>query len=386
VYYKPDWEQAKTRLLAWWNHDIVDRCCIAVHAPRRGSDLPAFPDLQQGPWLGGLDEIDDEDAEGIARWWTDPDLNRQRAITWFEHTFFGGEALPITYVNWGAMALAGMLGAPVDFQRSTVWYGPVIHDWATWEWPTDPRNSTTWQTLVAIIDAMAEGAAGRYFVGKPELGNGADVLSLMRGMENLALDLYTEPAHVARGVEVISDAWVSLMEEMHQRLTDINDGGDVLAWMGLWAPGRVDQIACDFSSVISPDMLRRFFLPEIAKMGSWCDFGVYHLDGRACLTNHLDTILAQPGIRAIQFTPGAGSPPTGTPEYLPRYRRILDSGRGLYLLVQPNEVEPLVTSLGPEGLFLRTYVDSQDEAERLLADVGRWSARRDVFGVPLSAR
>ena len=78
---------------------------------------------------------------------------------------------------------------------------------------------------------MVEGAEGRYFVGKPELGNGADVLSLMRGMEDLALDLYTEPDYVSQGVEAISNTWVSLMEEMHQRLTHINDQGDVLAWM-----------------------------------------------------------------------------------------------------------------------------------------------------------
>ena len=53
MYYKPDWEQAKERMLAWWDHEIIDRACVAVHAPKRGSDMPPFPNLTSGPWLGG---------------------------------------------------------------------------------------------------------------------------------------------------------------------------------------------------------------------------------------------------------------------------------------------------------------------------------------------
>ena len=28
--YKPDWEEAKKRHTAFWNHEILDRCCINV--------------------------------------------------------------------------------------------------------------------------------------------------------------------------------------------------------------------------------------------------------------------------------------------------------------------------------------------------------------------
>jgi len=94
-----------------------------------------------------------------------------------------------------------------------------------------------------------------------------DVLSLMRGMDTLALDLYTRPEAVKQGINVISDTWVALMEHTHQKTTAVNDDG-ILAWLGLWAPGRIDQIACDFSSVISPEMLRQFFLPENGEDGS----------------------------------------------------------------------------------------------------------------------
>ncbi len=378
--YKPDWDQAKQRLLAWWNHAVIDRCCIAVHAPRKDSRLPPFPDLQNGPWLGGLEHVADEDTAAIQRWWTDPDLNLQRALTWFDNNYFGGEALPITYVNWGAMSLAAMFGSPPEFNKTSVWYPAVIRDWASWQPYFDPETDPTWQTILAIVRRFVEAAPGKFFVGKPELGNGADVLSLLRGMDNLAADLYAEPDAVKAGVDLISDTWVALMEQAYQMTTAINDGGDVLAWMGLWAPGRVDQIACDFSSVISPAMFRTFFVPEIVKMGNWCEYGVYHLDGPACMKNMLETLLDIEQIRTIQFTPGAGSPPTATEAYIPRYRRILEKGKNLYLLVQPEGVEKLLAALPPEGLYMRTYVESEDEADRLLKKVSQWSTQRHRAG------
>jgi len=92
--------------------------------------------------------------------------------------------------------------------------------------------------------------------------------------------------------------------------------------------------------------------------------------------------LEQDDIKVIQFTRGVGFPSTSTPEYLPRLKRILDRGRGLYLLTEPDEVRTLLEYLGPEGVFMRTYVDSQDEAEQMLKDVTRWSARGNMVANP----
>jgi hypothetical protein len=382
MYYKPDWEQVQKRLLAWWNHDVIDRCCIAVHAPSKDSKLPPLPNLQYELWLDGMDEIPDDDQAAIEQWWTDPEQNYQRNIRWFKNMYFGGEALPVTTVNWGAMAMAAMFGSPPVFGKETVWYQTIIDNWGNWEWQFDSNTNPTWKAILAIMARFLENAEGKYFVGSPELGNGADVLSLMRGMDRLALDLYEHPEAVKRGVDVISDTWVNLMEQVYQMTTSANDSGDILAWMSLWAPGRIDQIACDFSYIISPDMFREFFIPEIVKMGDWCEYGTYHLDGPACIKNMFDILLEIEQIKTIQFTPGAGSPPAYTAAYIPKYKQLLASGRNLYLLVEPNEIEGILTELPPEGLFLRTFVPTEDEAVDLLKKVTKWSARGNQFVRP----
>lgn len=381
MYYKPDWDQAKQRLLAFWNNELIDRACVAVFAPRKTSKLPPFPELQWGPWLGGLEQISEQDEVAIRAWWTDPEQNYQRLTLWFENTYFGGEAIPATYVNWGAMAMAAFYGSTAKFMKTSVWYPPVIENWDTWEWKFDPERNEYWQAILAIQRYLLENNNGRYFVGKPELGNAGDLLSLMRGMDRLAMDLIDHPGEVQKGVEVLSSTWVRLMEQVYQMNGDANDGGDVLAWMSLWAPGKHDQMACDFSSVISASMFREFFVSDIQRMGEWCEYGTYHLDGPAAMKNMLDTLLGIDQIDNIEWTPGAGSPPTYSPQYIPSYQKIQAAGKRLYLLAEPNEIEPLLDELSPKGLFLCTHADSQDEADELLKKIGKWSAKKTVFPI-----
>jgi len=45
------------------------------------------------------------------------------------------------------------------------------------------------------------------------------------------------------------------------------------------------------------------------------------------------------------------------------------------LVAGPGEVEPILAALPPEGLFLRTFVDSEDDADELLKKATQWSAR-----------
>ena len=76
MFYKPDWEQAKKRVEAFWQNEVIDRCCVAVLAPRKTSKVPPFPELQYGPWLGGLELISEDDHEELKKWWTDPEAKR----------------------------------------------------------------------------------------------------------------------------------------------------------------------------------------------------------------------------------------------------------------------------------------------------------------------
>ena len=94
------------------------------------------------------------------------------------------------------------------------------------------------------------------------------------------------------------------------------------------------------------------------------------------MKSHLPALLALDEIDTLEWTPGIGSPPTFTPAYLPQYQKIQAAGKRLYLLAQPEEIEPLLNALSARGLFLCTRADSETDAERLLKKITSWSKTR----------
>ena len=145
MYYKNDWTEARRRLEAFWKGEESDRACIGILAPRKTSKIPKFPHLTHGPWLGGLDKYTDTDRVDVKAWWTDPELNYQRMKLWFDNTYFGGEAIPATYINWGASAACAFWGAEPDFNTKSVWFHKVIDNWDDWKWEFDMRTNNYWK-------------------------------------------------------------------------------------------------------------------------------------------------------------------------------------------------------------------------------------------------
>ena len=68
-----------------------------------------------------------------------------------------------------------------------------------------------------------------------------------------------------------------------------------------------------------------------------------------------------------------------TQKYIPEYKKIQKKGKKLYLLAQPQEIEPLLRELSPEGLFIQTQTNSEEEADKLIKDIEKWSARKNMF-------
>ena len=185
-------------------------------------------------------------------------------MTWFENTYFGGEAIPATYVNWGAMAMAAFYGSPPMFKKNTVWYPPVIEDWGQWRWAARPGQQSLVAADLQYHQASDPGIAGALLCGHAGgRQRGRRALAHARQRPALAGPDREPGAGRRRHPASSADTWVNFHEEMFQLTRAVNDNGDILPWLSLWAPGRHDQVACDFSTLLSPAMFREFFIPEI---------------------------------------------------------------------------------------------------------------------------
>lgn len=349
--YKEDWYMAKKRLTAFWNRDIVDRCCFSVKVFESGT----------GPLVRSVPGTDEERF----RHWTDPECIIQRNRHLMEHTYYGGEAFPCIFLDLGAGGHAGFFKGEKHYFGDSVWFFPSLTDLDSLEFD---ENSFLYRKTLELARAFAEDSGGDYMVSMPDTTGNADALSHLMGAENLLPTMLEDPEGIKGALSKIQYSYECVMRDVYNIVRDVNEGGSCVDWMSTWAPGFHAQMQCDMSVMISNSMYKEFIMPELRAQCELLEYPIYHFDGVEQI-RHLDDILSIPNLRAIQWTQVKGQLPCTA--YLPELKRIQEAGKNLLILVQPEQVQPLMENLSSVGLYLITNVPTRDDADALLKEVSR---------------
>jgi len=352
LLYKPDWDEAKTHLIAWWNRSHVDRATILVRAPRPTSLQPPPP------------------PKDVQQFWLDPDYRIAAAEYQMASTYCGGEAFPWFDTNIGPGSLALFLGSDAILHPTTVWYTPIA------DRPRDVppiRLDTScewWQKSVRLVrEGMIRGE-GRFLSSVPDLIENLDIAASLIGGQQLLYALVDDPGGVKRMVREINAAYFQCFDLMYEMLDGDRLGCCFCAFQ-IWGPGKTAKLQCDFSDMISPEMFEEFVLPGLIEQTEYLDYTIYHLDGPRAI-RHLDLLLSIRRLNAIQWTPGDGNPEVGDETWWPMYRKILAAGKGVHLGTAYRDVEPLVKHLGNDGVYVATHAPSVETADDLLRRAKTW--------------
>jgi hypothetical protein len=353
--YKNNWEMTKKRLEAFWEGEIIDRCCIAVESPRRGCTIPVEATYEFKNSLP--DDIK-------LQFWTDGEYILKNQLSKFENTFFGGDAFPQIFINLGAAGHAGFFKGSHHQFENTVWFHPWIHDIEKDKIEFDP-NAFLYKKTIELAEYFAQNSKDRYFVSMPDTSGNLDALSNMRGSNNLLLDLYDDRDWVKKSLEIIQKVSFSTMEKVYNIVSPVNEGGSCIGWLNTWTKGKHSQMQCDFSVMISPADFEELAVPELQEQAGWMKKSLYHFDGIEQL-RHLDSLLAIKKLDAIQWTCVAGQPsPT---EFIPQLRKIQEAGKKLVIPCYDNykDIEILLQNLSSKGLMILATAASQDKAEEII--------------------
>ena len=260
------------------------------------------------------------------------------------------EGVPYFDTQIGPGSLGLILGATGRLDDGTVWYYPCIDDPESYGPIRFRAEGNLWLARhLALIEAGIQRAMGRYLVGIPDLIEGLDTLAALRGDMPLLYDLKERPGWVQERLAEINAAYFQVFDLMAAHVRDAS-GGNLFSAFRIWGPGKTAKVQCDFSANLSPKMFRAFVVPYLDEQCRWLDYSLYHLDGTNAL-QHLDLLLGIPALDAIEWTPQAGRPGGGSPEWYDLYRRIRQGGKGVQAVgVELAEVIPLVDAVGPEGL------------------------------------
>lgn len=361
--YINNWEEIKQRFIDWWKGENTGRPMMRVVARRNEPIEPLEPVSQPStPEEKHLD--------------VDRKVKQLRNFC-RKHVMLA-EAYPSLDINIGPGSMATYLGAEPVFTEDTVWYKECIKD--GWEnfgpLKYDPENYW-WKRHQELIRKAKEIAGDSFLVNIPDIIENLDILSAMRGAQDMCFDLIDQPELVKCYIDQVDELYFKYYDPIYEIVKD-KDGGSSYTIFQIWGPGKTAKIQCDFSALMSPAQFREFIVPSLKKQCQRLDYTLYHLDGPDAI-KHVDALMEIEELDALQWTAGAGQPDGGSEKWYPIYDKVRDAGKSLWIILDSKntledcivKTEKLVKRYGTKGIYILYPTLQEEEARILLNKVER---------------
>lgn len=350
--WKENWEETKQHYLDWWNQKGLV-LSMWEHLPKIGtpheevSAPPVARDLQQ--------------------YWFDATWRAQNLHYQMSGSSFKADILPVANTHLGPGSLGAILGAELDGGEDTIWIkhnpnftGDIHFD----------ENNPAWKLHLGLLRKCKKLAANKYFVGCPDLVEGLDVLASIKGTQETLMDMMMQPDVLDEQLQKINDIYFQVFDRIYD-IINVN-GEMAYCYFSIWGPGKVAKLQSDISLMFSEDDYRRFVQPYIREQAQKLDYSLYHLDG-VDAQRHLDAIMEIDEINAIQWTPGVGEPQGGNPQWYDLYKKILRGGKSIMAnWVTLDELEPLIDTVGNQGLHINVDFKSENEIDKALKIIDKY--------------
>ncbi|MBM3211902.1 hypothetical protein FJZ33_06775 [Candidatus Poribacteria bacterium] len=344
--YKPDFDEARAHWEAFWNHEIIDRPCLAVVAPKEGVKIPPGSPYMDG-WNGDF-------AEAVARW-------EARAAC----MCYAGDAIPYIELSFGPDQFGAFLGA--ELQRSegaynaTSWSVPFVKNWEdVLPIKLNPENPW-WKKMLEFMKVAGKLSEGKFLVGMLDLHSNMDALAGIQEPQYLCMDLMDCPELIHKAMADVRKLYPIIYESLYK--AGNMEGRGTIGWCSFYSPGRFAMTQCDFAIMLSPKIFNEFILPALKEESDYLDNSIYHYDGIGSL-RHLNSVLSIESLDGIQWVPGAGNKPQHL--WTELLTQIQNAGKSLHITASPNEIKELHKVLKPELVFYDTWARSEKEAHELI--------------------
>jgi hypothetical protein len=354
---KPDYEQTRQRIAAFWERELIDRPLVMFALPR-----------PQEEWV----PVPESGHATPADRWLDVEYQTELAVAMLSNHEFLGDTLPIAFPNLGPELFSAFYGCPMHFgDYGTSWTDPILDDWSRADALQLDWDHPYLKTLHAMTDALLEAGKGRFITGMTDWHAGGDAIAAFRDPQRLAVDMLEHLDDVKKMLARLETDYFKLYDIFYEKLRAA--GQPITTWLPLVHDGRYYVPSNDFSIMISKRMFDEVFLPGIVRECRFYERSIYHLDGPGAL-RHLDSILAIPELNALQWVFGAGN--EGFHRWVSVYRRAQAAGKGIQVICSFGELDLIMETLDPHGVFLTMDgVPSREAALDMLKRLEKWAAR-----------
>lgn len=348
-----DLTKSLARFDAWFANDLLDRPPVTfMRVCRNDVPPPPDPDCSVPGYL----------TDGAVR------------LALFEQTLplraFPGDSFPMFCPGIAADHNGTLFGLTLGSNAASVWAEHFVKNIR--DVPNLPFSfdNPYWQSIRQATDLSLERGRGRWITTFCCHGGlNADILVALRGPENLCLDIMDDPEGVRLAANYLAGFHAQVCRDMHSR---IMAHGGLVTSDGELSRLRAGRMGCDFLCLISAEMARRTVYESIESNLNDLEQSYFHLDSEGSLC-HLDFILSQPKIAAVQWVYGANRGPAA--KWAEVYQRLQNSGKAIEILLDDvADALALMKHLKPEGAWFKFYGwTTEADAAFFLNEVGKRS-------------
>jgi hypothetical protein len=293
-----------------------------------------------------------------------------------EHTWYGGDALPIAQVDFGPGILPAVLGRPYRLGEGTVWFDEhAFDDPAELAGLVFNEEAPIYRSYRETTRLLAERSQGRYSIALCDIGSTTDVLAALYNRQNLLIDCALEPERVIHLLARIGDFWQRGVGENLRLLRESE------THISTWIPiiNRRDWYAqlSEFSVMLSPRDFEKYSLPVLAREAELFEQIVFNLDGDS-YAHHLPEVLKIPKLHAIDWAPTRKYVAEGLSYKIFTEPLVLEVARAIQqqmkLVVNgiPHwQVAAMLEQIEPDGVFFIVDCDTPPQAEEFLESEAR---------------
>lgn len=298
----------------------------------------------------------------LTDFYTNPKTVAEREDGRIRSKIFPLDMLPLAIPDINTLPLALYLGTEPKFAPNTIWYEHTDIS------PDNDRDlifsedNHWYQNHIALFEESVKASRGEYLIGLPAVVPNLDVLVELRGAQNLLMDLVTDPEWVHEKLAQLNTVFQEVYSRMLPYCTDAK-GWSTQGYFMFRGPGKVGLSHCDTASLISVQMFEEFVVPYLTEQCNFLDYSLYHVDGPDAVRS-VDPLLEIPSLNALEFTPGPQVPSGGKPCWYDFYKKIKAAGKGVQAVeILPDEVEPLLDEVGPEGMYIMVEFETEEEID-----------------------
>ncbi len=350
---KPDFARCMDRIDAWLHQAIIDRPPIRFSA--HNAEYAAAKMLQSRTW------------PDLKSRWFDSEYQIDLFREGIKGETFLAETFPVYWPNLGPEVYAAFYGGDLVYGEVTSYYTPSVVDWKDAE-----ALVLKWENpYLAKIEEMTrlalEVCGDEFLVGYTDFHAGVDCAAAWRDPQQFCMDLIQNPDEARSLIRKASVDFQTVYDYFDRILKE--GGQPSVTWMGIPASGKLHIPSCDFAALISERHFAEFCLPVTLAEVRPMTYNIFHVDGKGVAKN-LDLLLSIPEIQAIQYVQGVGDDQPIL-KWIPALEKIQKAGKSLVIDIQPDELEPIIQVLKPEGILLCIDVEFECQQD-VIKRVSRW--------------